>query len=219
MSAVGGIEGTESLPVLVLVMGVCGVGKSVVGKAVADRIAPGAADAADDGVSDCCGGVFIEGDSYHPQANQDKMARGQPLTDDDRRGWLAALRAAVAAALEGGGEGGRRASRRPRVVVVACSALKASYRSAFEGLRAGVLHTVHLSCSKAELLRRVAARQEATGHFMPPSLVESQLEALQAPACGDAVTTIFTDLVDVEGCVAAALAAIQTRYGVSVKEA
>eukprot|EP00754_Rhynchopus_humris_P048348 Rhum_TRINITY_DN7702_c0_g1::Rhum_TRINITY_DN7702_c0_g1_i1::g.24287::m.24287/K00851/E2.7.1.12, gntK, idnK; gluconokinase len=206
MSAVEGPERTESsLPVLVLVMGVCGVGKSVVGKAVADRIA------APDAAPDAAGGVFVEGDSYHPQANRDKMARGQPLTDNDRRGWLAALRTAVAAALEGGNGGGVR----PRVVVVACSALKASYRSAFEGLRASVLHTVHLACSKAELLRRVAARQEATGHFMPPSLVESQLEALQAPACGDAVTTISTDSADVDGCVAAGLTAIQTRYDVS----
>ena len=110
------------------------------------------------------GGRFIEGDDCHPPANRAKMAAGLPLDDDDRRPFLEA----VAAAINAPGEG---------VPVAACSALKRSYRDLLRA-RCGDLTFVYLSLTRDQLLERLAHRQ---GHFMPPSLLDSQFAALEPP--------------------------------------
>ncbi|MBB5607128.1 MULTISPECIES: gluconokinase [unclassified Janthinobacterium] len=106
---------------------------------------------------------YVEGDALHPPENVAKMAAGVPLTDADRAGWLAALRDRIAAArAQGVG------------LVVSCSALKRAYR---ELLREGdpALRFAHLDGPRAVLLHRMQDRQ----HFMPASLLDSQLQTLQ----------------------------------------
>jgi gluconokinase len=114
---------------------------------------------------------FVEGDELHPPRNVALMAAGTPLTDDDRREWLQA----VAATLADAGDG----------VVVSCSALKRSYRDL---LRASApdLKLVHLRGEPAVLAQRLNERK---GHYMPPSLLQSQLDTLEAPAADEAVYT------------------------------
>ena len=109
------------------------------------------------------GARFIEGDAFHPAANITKMQAGRPLDDADRAGWLAALRERIATArAQGSG------------LVVSCSALKRAYRDV---LREGdpALRFVHLDGPRAVLERRL----QRPGHFMPPSLLDSQLATLQ----------------------------------------
>jgi gluconokinase len=105
------------------------------------------------------GWPFVEADELHPAANLAKMKRGEPLDDADRAPWLQGV-AARMRALEG--------------AVVACSALRARYREVLR-VRDDV-RFVLLDVPEAELQRRVAAR---TGHFMPPSLLPSQLATLE----------------------------------------
>lgn len=109
---------------------------------------------------------FQDGDELHPPDNIARMAAGVPLTDADRQGWLAAIGARLAAA------GGRRDG-----VVIACSALKRAYR---DQLRAAApdLHLVFLHGDAALLAQRLAARRD---HYMPASMLPSQLAALEAP--------------------------------------
>jgi carbohydrate kinase (thermoresistant glucokinase family) len=126
------------------------------------------------GLATGLGLAFIEGDELHPPANVAKMAAGTPLTDADRAGWLTLI-----------GEQLARARADGRGLVVSCSALKRRYR---DGLRAACpgLRFVHLHGS-AELLRtRMQAR---SGHYMPASLLDSQLATLEPPGADeDAVT-------------------------------
>jgi len=155
LSAAGlsqGVQGTFHL----VVMGVSGCGKSAAGQAIAARL----------------GLPLVEGDSFHPQHNIDKMRQGLPLTDADRAGWLALL--------------GEELRGRPQGAVLACSALKAAYR---EVLRAAVpgLRFVHLALTEAQALERVATR---AGHFYPPSLVASQFQALEDPSGEAGVVTV-----------------------------
>jgi carbohydrate kinase (thermoresistant glucokinase family) len=129
-------------------MGVSGVGKSTVGKALAKALDV----------------RFIEGDDYHPLANIDKMRSGHPLTDEDRSGWLDALVLELARSHEG--------------AVLACSALKQSYRDRLYGDRSQAIIFVYLDAPKESIASRLARRK---GHFMPPSLLDSQFEALEPP--------------------------------------
>jgi gluconokinase len=112
------------------------------------------------------GATCLDGDHFHPPENVSRMRAGQALTDADRRGWLAALSARLAQAAAAG-EG----------VVLSCSALKRSYR---EVLRQGApgLKLVYLHGSRELLAARIAAR---TDHYMPPSLLDSQLATLEPP--------------------------------------
>ncbi|MDP6706287.1 MAG: gluconokinase [Alphaproteobacteria bacterium] len=112
------------------------------------------------------GADFVEGDDYHPPANVEKMRSGRPLDDADRRPWLEALATAIA--------GWRRDGC---CVVLACSALKRAYR---QTLREAVpeLRFVHLVGSEALIAERLAAR---AGHYMPATLLASQLAALEPP--------------------------------------
>ena len=118
---------------------------------------------------------FVEGDQFHPAANVAKMSAGHALTDDDRADWLLALQAKVAEA------------RRAGVgLVLSCSSLKRRYRDL---LRAAdpALRFAHLSGARALIADRMQAR---VGHYMPPSLLDSQfrdLEPLQADEAGIAL--------------------------------
>ncbi|MGH2342998.1 gluconokinase [Segnochrobactraceae bacterium EtOH-i3] len=112
------------------------------------------------------GARFIEGDAFHPAANITKMQAGIPLDDAHRAGWLDRLGIELAAATAGGGR-----------AVLACSALKRAYR---DRLRAAVpgLAIVFLDLPEEVAAARVAARP---GHFMPASLVASQVATLERP--------------------------------------
>jgi gluconokinase len=110
---------------------------------------------------------FVEGDEYHPLENVERMSSGIPLTDDDRLGWLRALAERL-------GE----AKRAGTGLVMTCSALKRSYRDLLRA-DAGDLRLIYLRGPRELLAERLAGRR---GHFMPPSLLESQLATLQEPS-------------------------------------
>ncbi|RGP81260.1 shikimate kinase [Fusarium longipes] len=116
---------------------------------------------------------FVEGDDFHPKSNVDKMSRGEPLTDEDRKGWLQALSEHTLHHPKGPGT---------EHLVVTCSALKRQYRDLLrEGSdNAGDLrvHFLHLDAPEEVLTQRAAARK---GHFAGPALVHSQFEALERP--------------------------------------
>ena len=129
-------------------MGVSGSGKSTVAAGLTERL----------------GWQFAEGDDFHPPANVEKMAAGQPLDDDDRRPWLRTLAGWIGEHEEMG-----------RSAVVTCSALKRSYRDLLRDGHPSVWFA-HVTAD-AEMLRdRLAHR---TGHYMPASLLDSQLATLQ----------------------------------------
>ena len=111
---------------------------------------------------------FCEGDVLHPAANIEKMRAGQPLDDEDRRPWLVRVNRWLREQDAGG--------------VVSCSALRRRYRDRLrEGLD-GALRVVLLDPPRRELERRLAVR---TSHFMPPSLLDSQLAGLEPPDAGE----------------------------------
>jgi gluconokinase len=109
---------------------------------------------------------LVEGDSFHPPANVAKMHAGTPLTDEDRWPWLRAIAHEIDA---------MRARGEP--AVVACSALKRAYRDILIGARQDVA-LVYLQGSRQLIAARLAAR---TGHFMPPTLLDSQFATLEEP--------------------------------------
>jgi carbohydrate kinase (thermoresistant glucokinase family) len=109
------------------------------------------------------GVAFVEGDALHSEANVAKMRAGVPLDDRDRKPFLESVAAAIVAAREG--------------VVVSCSALKRSYRDLIRA-RAGDVTFVWLDLERNELAARLARRHD---HYMPASLLDSQLAALEPP--------------------------------------
>ncbi len=117
---------------------------------------------------------FVEGDDYHSRENVERMASGIPLTDQDRADWLRSLANRL-----------RGARHAKRGLVLTCSALKRSYRDV---LRSAVpeVQFVFLRGSRSLIAERLAARR---GHFMPPSLLESQLATLEEPAPDEHVWT------------------------------
>lgn len=140
----------------IVVMGVSGCGKTSVGKLLAEHL----------------GARFIDGDDLHPLANRDKMSAGIPLTDEDRWPWLDLV--------------GQVLNGAPNPVdlfeivkstgtVVACSALKRSYRDRILKAAPGTKF-VHLHGTQRLLLSRMKARQ---GHFMKENMLASQLETLE----------------------------------------
>ncbi|WP_261620963.1 gluconokinase [Pseudarthrobacter equi] len=156
----------------VVVMGVSGCGKTTIGDLVARQL----------------GVPFLDGDSLHPVENVAKMAAGTPLTDEDRWPWLATVGAELANAGDGG-------------MVLACSALRRSYRDA---IRQQAPDTVflHLHGSKEVLTARTEGR---SGHFMPPALLESQLATLE-PLAADEAGAVVDIAAPVDEVVASALA-------------
>jgi carbohydrate kinase (thermoresistant glucokinase family) len=131
---------------LIVVMGVSGSGKSTVGALLADALQV----------------PFTDADDLHPRSNVEKMAVGAPLTDDDRWPWLRLVGRALAEASATG-------------LVVACSALKRSYREAILAEAADTTFVL-LSGSRDLLASRIGARKD---HFMPASLLDSQLATLE----------------------------------------
>jgi gluconokinase len=118
---------------------------------------------------------FVEGDKLHSPENVAKMSAGIALTDDDRWPWLAQ----VGLALEG--SSGRIAS---------CSALKRSYREAIAAAAKRPVKFIHLHGSRIVLQQRITARK---GHFMPPSLLDSQLATLECPSENENAISINID--------------------------
>lgn len=117
-------------------------------------------------------GRFIDGDDLHPDTNVAKMARGEPLDDRDRAPWLDRIGAALAAE-----EG---------TVVVASSALKRAYRDRIRRA-AGPVIFVHLTGPREIIAERMAGRK---GHFMPVSLLDSQLATLEPPTAPELAVEI-----------------------------
>jgi gluconokinase len=118
-------------------------------------------------LADALGWRFVDADDLHPKDNIVKMAAGVPLVDEDRWPWLQVLREVVAEALE-----------RDEDLVLVCSALKSSYRAQLE-VDPARMRWVYLDAPHEVLARRLANRH---GHFMPPSLLDSQLATLEVPA-------------------------------------
>ncbi|OWO93878.1 gluconokinase [Rhizobium esperanzae] len=166
-------------PHAIIVMGVSGCGKSSVGEKLAEALHL----------------AFVEGDALHPAANVEKMSKGIPLTDEDRMPWLDLIGKRMQASLERG-EG----------IIVSCSALKRTYRDRLRAAAGGNLFFVYLEGSKALLTKRMGERK---GHFMPISLLESQLATLEVPTGEPGVVTVDIDDT-IDGIAATALSGLST---------
>jgi gluconokinase len=119
-----------------------------------------------DALSRVLGWPIYEGDDFHPPENVEKMRRGIPLDDRDRAPWLDALHGVI-----------RRTLEAREHAVITCSALRKAYRERLHRGLTGV-RFIHLAVPKGELEERL---RERTNHFMPPSLLDSQLETLEPP--------------------------------------
>ena len=133
---------------VLVIMGVVGSGKTTVGTLLSGKL----------------GWRFADADDFHPAENIAKIREGIPLTDSDRAPWLAAMRTAI-----------QEWEKEGKDVVLACSALKRSYR---EELRAGDVHFVHLQGEARLIADRLHARR---GHFATDSILESQFADLEEP--------------------------------------
>lgn len=128
-----------------VIMGVAGSGKSHIGAALAARL----------------GMTYLDGDDFHPEANVQKMSRGEPLTDEDRWPWLQQVGDALGDAQSD--------------TIIGCSALKRRYRDLIRSKAKGTVF-LYLDGDRALIATRMAARD---GHFMPLSLLDSQFAALE----------------------------------------
>lgn len=155
----------------IVVMGVSAAGKTSVGSSLAHRLDR----------------LFVDGDDLHPAANVAKMRAGIALDDADREPWLIAIGTLL------------RDAREP--VVLACSALKRSYRDQIRALAPGVMFA-HLTGSFELLAARMATR---VGHFMPASLLASQLQLLEPLAAeeGGVVVDVSGDIDSIVDILAA----------------
>ena len=150
-------------PLALVVMGVSGSGKSTVAAQLAERI----------------GLPYRDGDDLHPQSNVDKMHAGTPLDDADRWPWLDRVAEALAAGARDGG------------VVVACSALRRSYRDRLRAGTGGAVRFAFLDVGFAVIEDRLKRRAH---HFMPQSLLRSQFDTLERPGADEAdVMTVPSD--------------------------
>jgi gluconokinase len=137
---------------VVIVMGVTGAGKSTIGQALGAALGWG----------------FRDGDDLHSAGSKRKMHRGEPLTDQDRAPWLLAVHGLIESMLSSNLN-----------TVVACSALKQSYRDQLvASLDSASIKFVYLKGSKRLIRERLASR---SGHFMNPRLLQSQFDTLEEP--------------------------------------
>lgn len=132
-----------------IIMGVSGAGKTLIGSRLAKKL----------------GQPFYDADDFHPESNVKKMSAGEPLNDRDRLPWLQQMARQMPKWEQRGG------------AVLACSALKASYRKLLSPPGIPV-RFIYLNGSKELIAKRMAGRD---GHFMPESLLDSQFEALEEP--------------------------------------
>lgn len=134
-------------------MGVSGCGKTTIGTLLANKLSL----------------PFYDADNFHPQSNVDKMRSGNPLDDDDRAPWLNNLAKCIGEWNQTGG------------AVLACSALKNSYREVLKRNPAGfdnLIMFIYLKGSKENIHQRLKDRE---GHYMPPELLDSQFHDLEEP--------------------------------------
>lgn len=148
------VSDSAGKPAVIVVMGVASSGKTSLGERLAERL----------------GWSFRDADSFHPPENVAKMSSGTPLTDEDRKPWLAAIAAWIDDLRTNGGNG-----------IVTCSALKRAYREVIVGDRPDVT-LVYLRGSRELIGQRMAARQH---HFMPPALLDSQFATLEEPGADE----------------------------------
>jgi len=154
---------------IIFIIGVSGCGKSTIGKLLSKTLDI----------------PFFDGDNFHPQSNIDKMASGHSLNDDDRREWLISLNTLSKNQITNQG------------AIIACSALKESYRELLSDSIKKHTTWVHLEGSKELILERMKTRD----HFMPISLLDSQFETLEVPDYGlhlsiiDSPETIITSII------------------------
>ena len=154
---------SEKIRMIYIVMGVSGCGKSTVGALLAERLAL----------------PFYDGDDFHPLRNIEKMAQGIPLTDDDRKPWLMLLAENIKEwQLQGG-------------AILACSALKQSYRDILTSTTSSSVKFVYLKGEQALLASRLSNR---VSHFMPETLLKSQLDTLEPPT--NAISVLLENTVE-----------------------
>jgi gluconokinase len=140
----------DKTPCALVIMGVSGSGKTTIADKLAERL----------------GWPCEDGDKYHPKSNVEKMSAGHPLTDEDRWPWLNAIADEIGRVCEAGGH-----------VVVACSALKRTYRNVLLRGRDDV-RIVFLNGTQKLIADRLLLRKD---HFMPPGLLDSQFKTLEIP--------------------------------------
>lgn len=136
---------------IILVLGVSGCGKTTLAKSLNTLNT---------------NSIYLEADDYHPRSNIEKMKSGTPLNDEDRKPWLIALNTAIKDNLH-----------HSKAVYLACSALKLAYREIlFEGINEPKVYKFWINTPKNLLLQRLQHREN---HFMPASLLDSQLSIFQ----------------------------------------
>lgn len=141
-------------PNIFILMGVAAVGKTTLGKALAEATQ----------------GSFYDGDDFHSVGNREKMTVGIPLTDADREDWLREIASLIS-----------ERSKLSDPTFIACSALKQSYREILYSADSSLIF-LFLTADPETLRQRLTARLESGEHFMPPSLLDSQLATLEPPA-------------------------------------
>ena len=156
----------------IIIMGVSGCGKTTVGRALAERLKA----------------TFLDADDFHCAANVEKMRTGTPLNDEDRAPWLATLNREL-----------RERSQHGESVVLACSALKLSYREAI-GAQLAHVDWVFLDGSFEVIIGRMRAR---ANHYMPESLLRSQFEVLERPKNAICISIELTAAEQVEAALSA----------------
>ncbi|KAI5951842.1 hypothetical protein KGF54_004917 [Candida jiufengensis] len=150
------------MPIVIVVGGPAGTGKTTQGELLAKKF-------------NC---PFIEGDALHPKANIDKMSRGEPLTDEDRWGWLKQLSQIASEKAE---------EDKSKIAVVSCSMLKKVYRDYIKqnsSIKDMSFRFVFLYTTFEELLKRVGNRK---GHFMKSDMVKSQYDIMEIPEQGELI--------------------------------